>query len=242
MTQNDQSLVIAYPHAGTVHQPFMKSMMAFREYDLTRRQILRHIDDEWGLYVAGNRNVLCTRFLQTGAQWLLFLDTDHAFDPGTVYQLLDDGDSVDCPIVSALYFGILQGNPAPMWWDRNERGEYSTMTDIEKGLQKIDAAGLGCCLINRRVLETMRAKSDQTDSWTWFGHDRGVLGDKTPRMGEDFTFFERARRLGFQVYGDGRVVITHMKTVALGLDMFLKLAETRKPDEPIRQQMLSAAV
>jgi hypothetical protein len=237
----DQTLVIAYPHNGMVHQPFMKSLMAFREYDLVHRRILRGIEDEWGLYPAGNRNVICTRFLNTDPQWLLFIDTDHAFEPETVYQLLDDADAIDRPIMSALYFGVLQGNVAPMWWDKNEGGEYQTMTTITAGLQPIDAAGMGFCLIQRRVLETMRAKGDPNDSWTWFGHDLGKLQGKAVRMGEDFTFFDRARALGFQAWGDGRLVITHMKGMALGLDMVLKLTETRKPDEPIRHQILTAA-
>jgi hypothetical protein len=122
--QNPQGLQIAYTHGGMVHQIFAKSLMAFREYDLTHRRILRGIDDEQGLYVAGTRNVLATRFLKSNAEWLLFIDTDHAFDAETVYKILDDGDSVERPIVSALYFGVLSGNPAPIWWEKNEAGEF----------------------------------------------------------------------------------------------------------------------
>ena len=237
----DSTLVIGYPHNGMVHQPFMKSLMAFREYDLMHRRVLRHVDDEWGLYVAGNRNKLCARFLNSDVQWLLQIDSDHAFGPETVYQLMDEADSLDRPIVSALYFGMLNGTPAPMWWEKNERGEFQVVGSIVAGLQKIDAAGMGFCLTHRRVLETMRAKSDQNDSWTWFGHDLGILDGKPVRMGEDFTFFERARKLGFEAWGDGRLVITHMKTAAFNLDMVLKLIEPKKPDEPVRYEILTAA-
>ena len=236
----NQSLAIGYPHSGHVHQLFMKSMMAFREYDGTHRRVLKDVIDRWGLYVAGNRNAICIDFLKTDAEWLLQIDTDHAFNPQTVYDLLDDADPIERPIMSALYFGFLEGDPAPMWWDLNERGEFCTMATITADVQPIAAAGMGFCLIHRGVLETM-ARQYQDDSWKWFGHDMGTLGGQPLRLGEDFTFFKRAAALGYQAHGDGRLAIGHMKTVAFTLQMFLKLAETRKPGEAVREKVMNGA-
>ena len=40
MDYKHQSLAIAFCHNGMVHAGFMKSVMAFREYDAAHRQVL----------------------------------------------------------------------------------------------------------------------------------------------------------------------------------------------------------
>ena len=242
--QNDQGLVIAFPHAGMVHVPWMMSVMNFREFDGQNQRVLKAVLDKGGMYVSANRNELAKGFLEIPSKpsWFLTLDTDHTFIPEQVYQLLDDADPIERPIVSALYFNLFNKHLIPMWWDRKENGEYVTVRTVGPHLQQIAAAGMGMTLIHRSVLEKIQERYDhKDDNWIWFGHDMGSAGGDPGRLGEDFTFFKRAAACGFPVWGDGRIVIGHLKTCLYDIDMFMKLGDFLKEDEPPRERVLHGA-
>lgn len=240
--KNDQGLAIGFCHNGDVKAGFMKSVMAFREYDAVNQRVLKAVYDQGGLYIAGNRNALAKQFLELEGQpqWFLMLDSDQTFTPQQIYQLLDDAHPEERPIMCGLYFGWLAGHPAVMWWTKVRDGEYATCGTVTPELQRINAAGMGCVLVHRSVLVAMRERFDDgKDPWIWFGHDMGSAGGEPGRLGEDFTFFKRAEACGFPVYGDGKVIIGHLKTLHYDMDMFMKLAEFLKPGEAPRERVLN---
>lgn len=261
-------VTIAYPHNGSVRQEWHHSdLMAWitdmrnafmgvaeelaKRYGADAKEIFALIESrrniiaevyQPGLYIAGNRNANVKQFLATPAEWCWMLDTDHIYDEFTLYRLLEIADAVERPIVSALYFGFLNGQVSPMWFNRLESGEYSSVTDIGPDQpQKIDCAGMGCVLIHRSVFEKMEEANFDT-VWNWFGHDLTEAHGWPERMGEDMTFFDRCFQLGIPVYGDARIAIGHMKTFNLDFEQVKKLVPQRKPDEPINKRVLRAVV
>jgi hypothetical protein len=81
--------------------------------------------------------------------------------------------------------------------------DYQSIPE-QSGLQPVDAAGAGCLLIRRDVLETMRTRIGDD----WFAYQVGPNGLRT--VAEDMWFFEQAKAAGFQAYCDLDTVCTHV--------------------------------
>lgn len=171
------------------------------------------------------RNIISMEALKNGCDYLLFVDDDNPIPPDTLEKLLED----DKDIVSAI---ILSRNPVD--------GEYPICAfyaeeyDVDGGkiklyspvrkfkekedLHKVDAAGTGCILIKRRVLEVMFAKYQ--DHIFEFGDIKfkkkiRVKGKDYDRrtMSEDCEFSERAVNLGFEIWIDERVRPIHLSGI-----------------------------
>jgi hypothetical protein len=233
-------IAVGYVHGEFVLGEFMGSMLAFREFDWRNRHSCIASIGMKGACIADNRNRVVRWFLDqaVAADWLLFIDTDQAFGREAVYQLLDSADPILRPVVSALIFGNVDlftdsGDPggpiwAPNWMKYNPGGYPRLVLEFTTSLQEVDAVDMGFCLIHRSVLEAMRSKYEAEDNWPWFGHDLalGPAGVRV-RLGEDFTFCARARKLGFSVWGNGGVIVDHIKSRRENLSTFV---ERYRPD------------
>lgn len=231
MGETTHKLAIGYPHPGMVHQGFMDSYVKFREFDLTHGNILGAVIPQQGMYIAGQRNRIVRNFLNTKLEWLLCMDADHTYAPELPYLLIQSAEDNDARIMSALYFGILAGEPSPMWWQRTPKGEFATTGEIVEGVQEIQGFGMGMVLIHRSVFEEMLPMRPD-DPWKWFGHDLTEFHGSIERYGEDLCFCDRVHSLGIKMYGDSRILVGHSKTINLDFETFLKLAKHRKDGEP----------
>jgi hypothetical protein len=74
---------------------------------------------------------------------------------------------------------------------------------------QVDAAGTGCLLIHRSVLEAIQADADphQGKDWCWFW-DGPINGEW---IGEDLQFCRRVRSLGFPIYVHTGAILPHSK-------------------------------
>ena len=154
------------------------------------------------------RNMAVRQFLNSQAEWLLFVDDDTVIPPDTIERLL----AVDKPIIAAVQPLMLEGylvanvmplpttaDPVPYWtpW-------LKWKPDADPFL--IRYCGFGCVLIHRRVFEDC--------GWPWFHEDPGdELGRNN--VTEDVYFCRKARRAKFQVWCHPGVVCGHIKRVDL---------------------------
>ncbi len=179
-----------------------------------------------------NRNLCVEGFLKSKADYLLFLDDDMTFPPDVGVRLASHGKD----IVAGLYFQRGQEQVYPHWYRSigpgsdayGQTGELyrsldetvyrlfrdapyhdDAMTREGKDLVPLDAAGTGCVLIHRRVLETMPAP--------WFRTEGAVNGD--------LHFFTKARALGFEVWGDPGVTCGHYRYSPIGVGTFRRHVE-----------------
>jgi hypothetical protein len=102
-----------------------------------------------------SRNLIAGEFLKSKSEWLFWIDSDTQVPVGAVERLLAHGR----PMVSGLYYGKNPPNPPIAYFVHN-----SAFTPIdhemkwEKGaIIKVDAAGMGCCLIHRSVFEDIQS-------------------------------------------------------------------------------------
>ena len=211
--------------------------MNFREFDLAHEGLLGARIPEQGLYIANVRNRIVSQFLTLPFDWLMMIDTDQAFAPEAPYWLLQSAEETGARVMSALYFGILDGNLAPMWWSKSSKGDPCTVSTITPGVQEIKGFGTGMCLIHRSVFEEM-APHYQDDPWKWFNHDLTMFNGHIDRFGEDLGFCERVAKLGIKMYGDSRVTIGHDKSRIITIETFLQQTTLRKDGEPIEERVL----
>ena len=174
------------------------------------------------------RSACVLEALRTGADYLLFVDDDNPIPPDTLdLMLADDKDIVTAPILGRV--ADKHGrHPLCAFYSRTVDVDGESLRlyhNIERlrdagPLHRVDAAGTGCMLIKRRVLEALYAK--HRDHVFEFGDIRfaekitvdGVDYDRRT-MSEDCEFCERAVDAGFEIWLDERIRPLHITTFNL---------------------------
>ena len=217
----DGKVVIAWipqPICGTtvVQQGFMDSFVKFVTHDGFNRRIFGGYTVVNAGYIPSSRDKACAHMLSTPHEWLLFLDWDITYNPEDVYALLDSADPVERPIIGGVYVTFMGAEPItlrPCFMVETAQQEYTAATGITVGeMVKCSSIGMGFTLIHRSVLERLRdAYAD--DPWHYFGHD--IIADTQDghlvRCGEDMTFGDRVRKLGFTIWANCGVLVGHTK-------------------------------
>ncbi|MGB0716102.1 MAG: glycosyltransferase family 2 protein [Phycisphaerae bacterium] len=147
------------------------------------------------------RNQCVERFLQSQHSHILFIDSDVIPPDDCLQRLL----AANRPLVCGVYpLMLAQARICTSVANRRPDGRYEFIQELPRHPFEVDAAGMGCCLIAREVLETM--------PYPWFRFDQGAGGQLT---GEDIYFFEKAEGLGYKPVVIPDVQCGHMKTVDL---------------------------
>lgn len=96
------------------------------------------------------------RFVESGHDWLLLLDSDMVFAPDTLTRLMGHG----MPYVSGYYVQRRYHPMLPVWFKLDNGWPPEPFLDEpERGrLHFLGASGWGCVLIHRAVIEDIRAR------------------------------------------------------------------------------------
>lgn len=205
-----------------------RRFMRYRLCDVCRNVISK--GDELGDRTKPLRCFTCNRDVPNPAtpEWMWFMDTDISLPhPNVLERLLASADPVERPIMSALYFGYMDGRQLrPIWYGRDFDGRIVHLKKFGSGVQRLGVVGMGCCLIHRSVFEIFGERYADT-GWLYFGHDMppwapkpDIWNDMAP-FGEDNCFCYRAGELGIPIYGNGSIVVQHRKERYEDLETFL---------------------
>lgn len=227
-----EPVVVGYIHGGMVHDAFSKSMQKLQHASRN----VTHILSESSCNVPLNRNVVMHRFLELPpdqAGWLLFVDSDIRFPPWTVAALLKVGVETGSDIVAAPYkltngcstFGRLE-DPLP---PRIPAFGALPRVNLGQGFQtqgaflydrayEIHAAGTGCMMVRRALLERMKEAFSELAPWEFCGYDPIILKGKPDYESDDYSLCHRALDLGAKVAGYTGVVLRHYKASGLVFD------------------------
>jgi len=148
--------------------------------------------------IVNARNIIRKFFLKGGYDYLLWIDSDIVLPPNAVEKLL----SHEKELVTGVYAGRLSVENTtqilPVLYgltdDPEFAGQYSMDAVLGDDFFEIAAAGLGCCLVKRNVLEKVN-----------------IRYYKDTMAGEDIAFFEDSRKAGFKAYADTSVKCRHME-------------------------------
>ena len=190
-----------------VYTPFMLSVLAWERYEVQTNSRLPAFSAVKHAIIAESRNDLVRQFLKHDARadWLWILDPDIVFQPDVCSRLFEVAHPTEAAIVAAAYWNEYDdGNLCLTWHAQTEEGLrlFRRLPDVNGGIE-IGSCGMGCTLIHRGVFEAFSGN----DPWRWFGHD--LIGGE--RAGEDVTFCQRARALGFRTVGHCGVTVEHFK-------------------------------
>jgi hypothetical protein len=161
------------------------------------------------------RNRLVKQFLETKSDWLLMMDSDEQLPVESFDKLIEAAHDKERPIVAGLVFasfetGFPYPKPVPTIFQDAPEGFLPLNNYDKDSLFQVDAAGTGCLLVHRSVLEAMRENADehQGQDWCWF-IDFPFNGEW---IGEDLQFCRRVRSLGFPIYAHTGAILPHSKS------------------------------
>jgi len=142
----------------------------------------------------------CQRTLETGHEYMFFLDDDVIPPSDIIPRLMARNKD----IVGGLYYRR-QLPAAPVMMTETEQGTQ-WICDYQPGsLVEADLIGSGCLLVKRKVLEIM------PPPWFEWKCDPFRWPDLKPfeRCSEDYDFCRKARALGFKLYVDTSIQCHH---------------------------------
>ena len=165
------------------------------------------------------RNLIVKEFMKGEWDYLFFVDDDNPIPRDTLVKLLeDDKDVVAVPILTRRK-DAKKGHWLCAFYAQyfNELRFYFPIEKFrdEGYLHKVDAVGMGCTLIKRRVLERLFEKyKNYIFEFTATNLNEPIkLDDRTigaRRMSEDLEFSERATDAGFEIWLDTRIRPIHL--------------------------------
>jgi hypothetical protein len=153
-----------------------------------RPDIEMAVSGERGTYIVDQRHHLAQRAVESGADYILWLDSDMRFPKDALVRLLAHGQ----PIVAANYVTrTVPPQPVTHLDDRDKTKRLYT-TPESTGLVEVAAAGMGVMLTSVEVF--------QTTPKPWFGLHWVPQEDSW--AGEDVWLCRSAREQGFKVMID----------------------------------------
>lgn len=216
------SVVIAYIHPGQVSAFFTASLTEMLIYDHNSSRHVVGMMQEWSsTNVSGPRNSLTARFLdEYTAEWLLWIDSDMAWQHTAIDQLLASASKDKAPIVGGLCFGANADGLFPTIYSVMEiDGKLTTVRAAgypPDAMVQVAATGAAFLLIHRSALTAIRERAFN-DVFPFF-QETALAGGPA---GEDITFCLRAGICGIPVHVNTGVKVGHHKTQLLTEDLYL---------------------
>ena len=141
---------------------------------------------------ASARNQIVIDFLRSGAEYILWIDSDTIFEPDDIQKLMD----LDVDIVTGIQFSTSEHHLPLIRKIDPKRGVAVPYMSVPKNLKpfEIDGCGMGFCLCRRRVFEALKEE--------WFEFKGG--------FSEDINFCINAKRKGFKIWAHPQVLLGHI--------------------------------
>jgi len=197
--------MIAIPCMDTVQTEFAQSLMRLKPVGEVYHSFLACS------LIYKSRNDLADMAIKSGADYVLWLDSDMVFTSDLMVDLMKDMEGRD--IVSGIYH-MRRPPYKPVIWKTLRQGiipqdnESEDWDDYPKdGIFEIDGCGFGCVMMRASILQTI------VDRY----HD---LFAPLPGYGEDLSFCIRAKSCGFKIHADPRLQIGHKGSIIISDESF----------------------
>ena len=188
----DKRYLIAMPCMDSIATPTVHALVSMRKVGAFKHTFLANT------LIYDARNILAAEAIDTGADRILFIDSDMYFEPDMMERMADDldnGADFVCgiffkrkpPILPCIY-KALEAKP------RN----IEVYTDYPKDTMfTVAGCGFGAVMINVDVIKAVAGA---------FGKPFSPVG----ALGEDLSFCYNARQLGYELWCDSRIKIGHV--------------------------------
>jgi hypothetical protein len=200
--------MIAIPaYTGLVHLSTMRSLMADTIELVKRGDIFTLVDDIGNALIADSRGVIATKFWESDADCLVFVDSDVTWQAGALLKL------VDAPV--DLCAGVYPNRKDPISYPLHYLDKPELWADPETGLLEVKSVATGFLKLSRacigKMIEAYPDKHYYTAErdkqfYPLFDH---VFEDGY-KWGEDYSFCIRWRKIGGQVWIDPEITMGHV--------------------------------
>ena len=190
---------IAYLGAGAIYEEFFWSLNQMIQYNyeyLCESGERIHYDRVKQSYHSYARNELARRMR---GDWLLMLDTDHAFAPDICARMLHLMYKHDVDVIVGKYRYKMPPH-APVLYKRNEDDALEVIVDWDKSLElvQVDSSGGGCLLVKREVYDRIENEL----------HELPFI--EINPYSEDHSFFIRLAKLNIKTYCATNINYNHL--------------------------------
>jgi len=166
-----------------------------------------------GSIITKVRNRIARRFLDSGNDYLIFIDSDMVFDAADVFKLIDSDADV-CAI------NYLFKTPKTKWTARpelNKEGQIQAVRAKDAVWVKSEACGTGFMAIHRRAMVKMadnhnELKYDDDGEETLALFDFAIIEGRY--YGEDYLFCKRWKALGGDIWTLAEATVGHVGETA----------------------------
>lgn len=195
-------IFIAVPCHATAHAWFVQSLaqMISRSVatGLDGKRLSINTQVRLSSEVAKSRNLLMRDAIASGADRLLWLDSDHIFPDWALLRLL----GIDLPVI-----GITQPTrsaaPLPTAFQADGSRVYTTPDMVrDKIVEQVAAIGLGICLIDLAIVPQLEAQAAAEGRSLYPLFDRTMTDDPERSDGEDAYFCRRLHAAGIPIHVD----------------------------------------
>ena len=205
------NIVIGIPAMDSVSTSFFASIVNQQYMDGHKYSYAIEV----GSLVYNARGRIAQRALEMGADYLIFYDSDMVLRPETTVQLIEslEGD-MPYPVrerqpkgfVTGLYFNRrLPTRPQivkSMDWYMDDVLGAQELVETYEGYPRgevfeVAGCGFGCCIMRTDMLKDMTIRY------------KGNPFTPMPRLGEDYSFCYRAKRAGYKLFCDSRILPGH---------------------------------
>ena len=201
-------VMIAIPaYTGVVHMSTMRSLMTDTIELIRRGDTFTLVDDIGNALIADSRGVIATKFWESDADCLVFVDSDVSWEKGALLRL------VDAPV--DLCAGVYPGRRDPIIYPLHYLDKEELWADPATGLLEVKSVSTGFLKLSRNCIGKMieaypnkhyyTAERDK-QFYPLFDH---VFEDGF-KWGEDFSFCIRWRKIGGQVWIDPEITMGHV--------------------------------
>ena len=191
-------IMIAVPTRGTIRHEVVGALLSWTSDARVRKLFLTQVGNPCDAV----RNLITERFLGSAAEFLITVDDDNPPLRNPIDLVFEDKDVV------ALPTPIIWGGKRITWNIYKRTGEnlYDTIAQPE-GAQfvRVEAAGAGCLVIKRRVLESIPAAFSCVVDAT-----SGKIA-----LGTDLAFSKRVTDAGFELWAHFGYCCRHIQSVDL---------------------------
>jgi len=207
-----KKVLIALPNQGWIHASVVMSLVRIMN-DPRYDKVLLVPPPNRFTSIEATRQYIHHYFLEDKFDYLLSIDDDNAPLKNPLDLIEFDKDLIGC-VTPTWYYAKDTPIENPIRlnaYDRIENKELKKFQFIEhtpkKGLQKVDAIGMGCYLLARRVLEDEMVQNTPIHSIS--------RDDGRTFKGEDILFCELLTSRGFEIYAHYDYPCMHYKEIDL---------------------------
>jgi len=234
MSKQSKSVFIATPmYGGMCHGTYAKSLFNTMKYLLDQGFEVQFRDMYNNSMITEARDLFTKMFLDSGCDYLFFIDADQSFKPEDVLRMINEDKDIIGGVVpkkninwDSVHSASLHGIPSTMLGKFSGSFNLALLPsqqqpeDFTKSFE-VSHIGTGMMIIKRSVFEKLKDSTRtyiyaglpmlginsgdrMNEYWTTDISDEGIL------MGEDVNFCYMWRKLGGKVYAAPYAKTTHV--------------------------------